>query len=134
MIPTYSRPQYLKRCIESVLNQTYENIEIFIVDDNNPDTEFRFETEQVMNEYINNRNITYLKHEKNKNGSAARNTGWRQAKGKYITYIDDDDELSELKIQCQVECLEKLDDSWGACYTGYDFSIIVCYGFIISAK
>ena len=77
VIPTYSRPLYLKRCIESVLNQTYSNIEIFVVDDNNPDTEFRRDTEKIMSEYLNHKNVTYLQHECNKNGSAARNTGWK---------------------------------------------------------
>ncbi len=40
-------------------------------------------------------------------------------RGKYITFLDDDDEIDESKIQKQVECLEKLDESWGACYTAY---------------
>ena len=119
VIPTYSRPTFLKRCIESVLNQTYTNIEIFVVDDNNPDTDARRQTEEVMLQYVNNTTVKYLQHEKNKNGSAARNTGWRCASGKYITYLDDDDEIASTKIEKQVECLEKLDSSWGACYTGY---------------
>lgn len=119
VIPTYSRPTFLKRCIESVLNQTYKNIEIFVVDDNNPDTDARRQTEEVMLQYVNNTTVKYLQHEKNKNGSAARNTGWRCASGKYITYLDDDDEIASTKIEKQVECLEKLDSSWGACYTGY---------------
>ncbi len=119
VIPTYSRPTFLNRCIDSVLNQTYKNIEIIVVDDNNPDTLERKETEEVMKKYITDSRVTYLKHEKNKNGSAARNTGWRVAQGKYITFLDDDDTIIETKIEKQVECLEKLDASWGACYTGY---------------
>jgi glycosyltransferase involved in cell wall biosynthesis len=63
--------------------------------------------------------VKYIKHENNKNGSAARNTGWRNAHGEYITYLDDDDEISPNKIKAQVECLEALDESWGACYTSY---------------
>lgn len=119
VIPTYSRPTYLKRCIESVLNQTYKNIEIFVVDDNNPDTDARRQTEDLMQQFASNESVHYLRHEKNKNGSAARNTGWRASSGKYITYLDDDDEIAPTKIQKQVECLENLDESWGACYTGY---------------
>lgn len=119
VIPTYSRPTFLKRCIESVLNQTYKNIEIFVVDDNNPDTDARRQTEEVMQQYANNPVVRYLQHEKNRNGSAARNTGWKKATGKYITYLDDDDEIANTKIEKQVKCMESLDLSWGACYTGY---------------
>ena len=119
VIPTYNRPVYLRRCIDSVINQTYKNIEIIVVDDNDPQTESRRETEQVMAAYAGIDNITYLKHDHNKNGSAARNTGWRHSHGKYITFVDDDDVIEPTKIEKQVDCLERLDSSWGACYTGY---------------
>lgn len=118
VIPTYGRPEYLKRCVNSVLSQTYDNVEIFIVDDNNPNTQSRFETEKVMACFESNPKIKYIKHDKNRNGSAARNTGWRASSGKYITYLDDDDVIAPNKLQKQVECLEALDESWGACYTG----------------
>lgn len=119
VIPTYKRPTDLKRAVDSVLNQDYKNIEIFVVDDNNAGTPERAETENLMKQYAENTKVKYLKHDKNRNGSAARNTGWKSAKGKYITYLDDDDEISKSKIKKQVECLEALDDSWGACYTAY---------------
>jgi len=119
IIPTYSRPTFLDRCIGSVLNQTYKNIEIIVVDDNDPDTKERYETEQVMEKYADNSVITYIRHTKNKNGSAARNTGWKIATGEYITFLDDDDEILDTKLEKQVSCLENLDSSWGACYTGY---------------
>lgn len=119
VIPTYSRPLYLERAIYSVLNQTYNNIEIIVVDDNNPSTEERRRTEQVMKKFVDNDRILYLLHDRNKNGSAARNTGWRASKGEYITFLDDDDVIAKDKIEKQVDCLEKLDISWGMCYTGY---------------
>ena len=119
IIPTYNRPIYLKRCINSVLNQSYKNIEIFVVDDNEPGTSARIETESLMLSFKENIAITYIKHHENKNGSAARNTGWRAAHGKYITFLDDDDEIDPSKIEKQVLCMEALDHTWGACYTGY---------------
>lgn len=119
IIPTYTRPVSLKRCIGSVMDQTYKNIEIIVVDDNDPDTDARRETEQIMQTFADIHNITYLKHDHNKNGSAARNTGWRHSRGKYITFIDDDDVMAPTRIAKLVECMEQLDDSWGACYTGY---------------
>ena len=119
VIPTYSRPLFLERAINSILSQSYSNIEIIVVDDNNPSTEYRKETEKVMEKFQNNSNIIYLKHTENKNGSAARNTGWKKAKGQYITFVDDDDVLDSKKIEEQVKCLENLTDEWGACYTAY---------------
>lgn len=119
VIPTYKRPDMIVRAVNSVINQTYPNIEIIVVDDNDPAFPERKATEQVMEQYEDDSRVIYLKHEKNRNGAAARNTGWRQAKGEYITYLDDDDEIASDKIEKQVECLEGLDDSWGACYTAY---------------
>lgn len=119
VIPTFKRPKYLKRAIDSILNQTYKNVEIIVVDDNDPNTKDRNETMKVIDYYSNN-NISYIKHEKNCGGSVARNTGWKASKGVYITFLDDDDEIVENKILKQVNCLEKLDKSWGACYTAYN--------------
>lgn len=119
VIPTYKRPDMVSRAIKSVLAQTYSNIEIIVVDDNNPQTEERFYTEYAMREFDDVPNVRYIRHDRNKNGSAARNTGWRAACGEYITFLDDDDEISPNKIKAQVDCLESLDESWGACYTAY---------------
>lgn len=119
VIPTYSRPTYLKRAIESVLNQSYKEIEVIVVDDNDPNTQHRRDTEKIMQLYSDDTRITYIKHPCNRNGSAARNSGWKAAKGDYITFLDDDDELLPEKIKRQVECLESKDESWGMCYTAY---------------
>lgn len=119
IIPTYKRPLTLSRAINSCLNQKYSNIEIIVVDDNNSGDEFRKETETLMASYEKNDKVIYIKHKKNMNGSAARNTGIKASKGKYIAFLDDDDEFLEDKIQKQVEKMETLDDTWGACYTGY---------------
>jgi len=119
IIPTYKRPEFLSNAIDSVLNQTYKNIEIIVVDDNNPDSLERVETEKIMNKYNKNPCIKYIRHEKNKNGSAARNTGIKNSSRRYIAFLDDDDEFLPNKIQLQVERLESLDDSWGMCYTKF---------------
>lgn len=120
IIPTYKRPDTLDRAIESVMNQTYTPIEIIVVDDNNPDTEGRKLTEDCMKKYSENPNIKYVKHERNKNGSAARNTGAKVSKGAYLAFLDDDDEYYPGKIEAQVHRLEELDENWGACYTSYE--------------
>ena len=68
IIPTYKRSEMLSRAIESCLNQSYKNIEVIIVDDNNPDTDFRKLTSQFMESYAGNKKVKYIKMEKNGGG------------------------------------------------------------------
>lgn len=105
IIPTYARPDNLCRAIDSVLAQTYTPIEILVVDDNGIGTPYQIETEKLLESYITANKIIYLKHEVNKNGSAARNTGSRASHGQFIGYLDDDDIFYPDKIAKQVECL-----------------------------
>ena len=116
IIPTYARPENLCRAIESVLNQTYSPIEIIVVDDNGIGTMYQLETEKVVSPYIESSQIRYIKHEINKNGSAARNTGFRASNGSFINYVDDDDTLAPRKIELQVRRLLELSEEFGACY------------------
>lgn len=118
VIPTYKRSDMITRTIQSIKQQTYDIIEIIIVDDNGRGTDMQLKTAEAVAPFMSD--ITYLVHDVNKGGSAARNTGWKAADGKYITFVDDDDELSETKIEKQVACLENLDESWGCCYTAYE--------------
>lgn len=120
IIPTYKRPTYLKRAIQSVLQQTYQNIEVIVVDDNNPSSEGRVLTEQVMDFYKDNEKVLYIKHEYNKNGSAARNTGARESKGEYLMFLDDDDEFYPQKVESQLNCLLNKSTDFQACYSNYD--------------
>lgn len=115
IIPTYSRPDNIVRAIESVLSQTYKNIETIVVDDNGLGTIYQIETEKVLKEYIVKGKITYLRHEVNKNGSAARNTGFRASHGEFVNFLDDDDFFQTDKIACQVSCLQD-NKEYGAAY------------------
>ena len=116
IIPTFARPTNLLRAIKSVVNQTYKDIEIIIVDDNGLGTSQQKETELLLKDFIDNNIIKYIKHDVNKNGSAARNTGFAHSKGEYIAYLDDDDEFLPTKLQCQLNALLALDKTWGGCY------------------
>lgn len=121
VIPTYGRPQTLERAVKSVLNQSYKDIEVLVVDDNNPDTEARKETENVMHRLKEaDERVIYLQHPFNKNGSAARNTGIFNSHGKYVALLDDDDEFKPNKVAVQLNRMENLDDTWAACITGFD--------------
>lgn len=116
IIPTYKRSDFLLQTIDSVLKQTYSPIEIIVVDDNGMGSEYQIVTQLRLKKLIDNKSITYITHENNRNGSAARNTGFRASKGEYINFLDDDDELMPKKIEMQVKALENKDNSYGATY------------------
>ena len=116
IIPTYKRATTLLNAVSSVLNQTYKNIEIIIVDDNGKGTHNQLETEKLLKQYIENKQIVYVVHELNKNGSAARNTGLKASRGEYINFLDDDDKIYPTKIEEQVQRLLNTDNSIGATY------------------
>lgn len=114
IIPTYKRAERLSRTIDSVLNQTFKNIEVIVVDDNSDGDEFRKATEIIMKKFSENPKVVYLKHSKNKNGSAARNTGIRYSKAKYVAFLDDDDYFMPTKIEKQLNLLEENQDEYSA--------------------
>lgn len=95
IIPTYNRADVITRCVNSVLNQTYKNIEIIIIDDGSIDN-----TREVILQY--NKNIQYH-YQHNSGVSKARNIGASYAKGKYLAFIDSDDEWNSMKIELQVD-------------------------------
>src|SRR5699024_5430762 len=119
IIPTYGRPEGLKRAIQSVMNQSYENIEVLIIDDNNPNSTERQQTEEIMKKYEHEERIRYIQHSCNKNGSVARNTGIKKSKGEFIAFLDNDDEFLERKIELQVNKIEKLGKPYGIVYTKF---------------
>jgi len=90
IIPTYKRNELIERAIDSVLKQTYNNIEIIIIDDNGNNI-YRKKTKNKIQKYLKFGNVLYYQHKINKGGSQARNTGIKLAKGKFITFLDDDD-------------------------------------------
>lgn len=111
IITTYKRPNFLKRAVDSVLSQTYPNIEIVVVDDNNPESEYRNDTEKLMNEHYGNvPNVHYVKLPQNSGSCKARNLGVSYCKGKYINFLDDDDAFLPTKIEKQVSLFENDKD------------------------
>lgn len=86
IIPVYNVKKYLKKCLESVVSQTYSNLEIILVDDGSTDG-----SEKICDEYAIQYNNVSVIHKKNGGLSSARNAGINVAKGKYIGFIDSDD-------------------------------------------
>lgn len=119
IIPTYKRPDYLVRAVDSVLNQTYKNVEVVVADDNSDGDEGRLATEKVMARYSGDSRVIYCKHAVNKNGSAARNTGIKASHGAYIAFLDDDDEMLPERIELMVSRLEEMGAEYGACYSDF---------------
>lgn len=132
VIPTYSRNITLTRAIDSVLAQTYKNLEIIVVDDNPPDSEWRASTQHIMKEYSNNPRIRYIQNAQNMGGSGARNEGIKAANGEYIAFLDDDDEYFPEKVEKQLRCFlnttqERLALVFCDAVMTYESDKIICY-------
>jgi glycosyltransferase involved in cell wall biosynthesis len=115
IIPTYGRPRELSRSIESVLNQTYKDFELIIINDGSG-TDIR----TIVSEYTDPR-VRYFEHESNKGGAAARNTGILKSQGELVAFLDDDDEWMEKKLEKQIQCLESKDSDWVGVYCDLEF-------------
>lgn len=122
IIPTYGNPIFLEKAIESVLKQTLLEIELILVDDNDPTTEARYLTETIVNKFKKSKkNIIYIKHNKNKNGAAARNTGIAVATGKYISFLDSDDEYYLNRLEKCYYTMENSNENIAGVYSGCKF-------------
>lgn len=116
IIPSYKSRGGLQMSVDSVLAQSNSTIEVIVVDDNNPDTPEREATEELMQKYADDNRVIYIKHEANKNGAAARNTGIRASRGEYIAFLDDDDSWKDDKLEKQLDFL-KSHPEFDAVYT-----------------
>lgn len=108
---TYNRERFLQRAIDSVLNQTYKDIEFIIIDDGSTDN-----TEQIVNSYKDNR-IRYKRLEQNSFYCYAANYGLKYCKGEYVAFMNSDDVWLPDKLEKQINFVEN-NKSYGACFTG----------------
>ncbi|OJW50116.1 MAG: hypothetical protein BGO67_01950 [Alphaproteobacteria bacterium 41-28] len=109
IIPTYNREKFIGEAIQSVLNQTYKNFEVIVIDDGSQDR-----TREVVLSFRDER-VSYS-HTTNQGRSIARNLALKHAKGTYIAFLDSDDLYYKDKIEKQVEFLEK-NKQFGMVYT-----------------
>ena len=116
IIPTYNRAKFLPAAIDSILNQTYKNIEIIVVDDGSTD-----DTKAVLRPFKSA--IQYF-YTTNKGPAHARNVGMKAASGKYIAFLDSDDTYLPMKLTLQVAFMEKHPEigmvytEWSSSYDG----------------
>ncbi len=112
IMPVYKTDKYIKEAINSVLNQTYNNWELIIVNDNSPDN-----SENTILSYQDSR-IIYFKHPQNMGALQTRNTATSLAKGKYIAFLDSDDIWKVDKLQKQISFMEQ--NSYNFSCTSYE--------------
>lgn len=115
VLTTYNRQEFLPDAIKTVIEQTYDEIELVIVDDNSPESP-RDIVENASTEGL--RDVVFVRHKENRGASAARNTGIERASGEIIAFLDDDDRWKPTKIERQVDVLQNANSSVGAVYTG----------------
>lgn len=118
IVPVYHAEEYITKTMDSVRKQTYENWELLLVVDGETDS-----TVPVIEEYIaktEDNRIRLLMQDKNRGAALARNRGVKEAKGRYIAYLDADDLWKEQKLERQIAFLEEKDVAFG--FSGYEFA------------
>lgn len=113
IMPSYNTANYISESINSVINQTYENWELIIVDDCSSDN-----TEEIVNKILKDKRIKYLKNTKNSGAAISRNRALKEAKGKWIAFLDSDDLWHKEKLEKQINFMEKNNYSFS--YTFYE--------------
>ena len=115
IIPTLKRPALLKRAIDSVLGQSFQDFELIIISDGKD-----IDTDKIVSAYIDVR-IKYLKSIKSRGASAARNIGIKASKGRYIAFLDDDDEWLPNKLEKQFLLIKNSPDDVGLIYCWLEY-------------
>lgn len=106
IIPAYNAGEYLQRCVISVLEQTRKNFEIIVVDDGSTD----LETQEIENELAKDHSQVVLISQSNQGTSVARNTGMQQAKGAYVSFLDQDDYWNRKDVLENIERIINTND------------------------
>ncbi len=111
-MPSYNTAQYICESIESVINQIYTDWELIIVDDCSTDN-----TDEVVKPFLSDRRIKYLKNEKNSGAAVSRNYALREAKGRWVAFLDSDDLWLPQKLEKQIAFMQ--EHGYAFTYTNY---------------
>ncbi len=104
IMPSYNSEKYISNTIQSVLNQTFRNFELIIIDDESVDS-----SPKIIEKFAkSDERIIFLKNKKNLGVSVTRNIGLKQSRGRYIAFIDSDDEWFQEKLEKQINILESM--------------------------
>lgn len=104
IVPVYKVEPYLRRCIDSIRNQTYKNLQIVLVDDGSPDG-----CGAICDEYTKLDDRIIAVHQENEGLSGARNNGLLFAEGEYIAFVDSDDWLHPQMYEILIHLIEPID-------------------------
>ena len=110
IVPVYKVEPYLHRCIDSIRNQTYKNLQIILVDDGSPDN-----CGKICDEYAEMDARIIVVHQKNRGLSGARNTGLQHAKGEYVAFVDSDDWIGSDMYRTLVGVMEAYNLDMARC-------------------
>ena len=102
IVPVYKAEQYLERCVKSILEQTYQNFELILVDDGSPDG-----SPILCDKWAEKDSRVHVIHKKNGGASSARNAGLKIAKGNWIAFADSDDWLNEIALKTLYDLAKK---------------------------
>ena len=111
IVPVYNVEKYLKRCISSIIEQTYKNIEIILVDDGSTDKSL-----EICKKYSKTDKRINVYHKKNGGLSSARNYGIKKSKGNYIIFVDSDDYINNFFVEKLYMCLINEQADISCCY------------------
>ena len=112
IMPSYNTASFIGESIQSVLAQSYKDWELIIVDDCSPDN-----TDEVVKPYLSDERIKYIKNDRNSGAAVSRNRALREAKGKWIAFLDSDDLWMPDKLKKQISFMEK--NGYHFSYTNY---------------
>ena len=107
IIPVFNVEKYIIRCIDSILRQTYRHIEVILIDDCGKDNSINVARDYIANNPQQDISFSIVSHEENKGVSAARNTGILNSTGKYLFFLDSDDELDPNCIMLLLNSIKK---------------------------
>ena len=110
IVPVYKVEPYLRRCVDSIRNQTYKNLQIILVDDGSPDR-----CGEICDEYAEMDARIIAVHQKNGGASAARNKGLQHADGDYVAFVDSDDWIAPMMYETLAGMIEKNDLDMARC-------------------
>ena len=119
IVPVYRVEPYLRQCVESILSQTYRDIEVLLIDDGSPDR-----CGEICDEYARKDSRVRVFHTENQGLSAARNLGISEAKGKYIGFVDSDDWIEPDMYEVLLKQLEVTGADISECAVRTEFSVL----------